>query len=99
MDYKNILSSIPVSEYCRINHIKRMAVFGSVLRPDFSEQSDVDILVEFEPGFTPGLEFFSLQDELSKLLGRNVDLQTPGFLGEKIYQAVQKEAIPVYDQA
>lgn len=99
MDYKNILSSLPVSEYCRAHHIKRMAVFGSVLRPDFSEQSDIDILVEFEPGFTPGLKFFSLQDELSKLLGRNVDLQTPGFLGEKIYQVVKKEAVPVYDQA
>jgi len=99
MDYKKILSSIPVSEYCRINHIRRMAVFGSVLRPDFSEQSDIDILVEFEPGFTPGLKFFALQDELSKLLGRNVDLQTPGFLGEKIYKVVNKEAVPVYDQA
>jgi len=99
MDYKNLLTSFPVSEYCRRNHIKRMAIFGSVLRPDFSEESDIDILVEFEPGFAPGLTFFSLQDELSKFFGRRVDLQTPGFLGEKIYRVVNSEAVPVYEQA
>jgi len=76
-----------------------MAIFGSVLRPDFSEESDIDILVEFEPGFAPGLTFFSLQDELSKFFGRRVDLQTPGFLGEKIYRVVNTEAVPVYEQA
>jgi predicted nucleotidyltransferase len=99
MDYLSIIQSFSVSEYCQKNHIKRMAFFGSILRPDFTDASDIDILVEFEPGHTPGLKFFLLQDELSRLLGRKVDLQTAGFLGEKIYSSVRAEAVPVYEQA
>ncbi len=47
-----------IEEFCRRNHISRLALFGSVLRDDFTDQSDVDVLVEFEPGHTPGLAFF-----------------------------------------
>jgi predicted nucleotidyltransferase len=50
------------------------------LRDDFGPDSDVDVLVQFEPGKTPGWDFFLMQDELSTLLGREVDLNTPGFL-------------------
>ena len=57
-----------------------MALFGSVLREDFAASSDVDVLVEFEPGHVPGLEFFRMERELSELLGRKVDLNTPAFL-------------------
>lgn len=63
-------------ELCRRNHIRRLAFFGSVLRDDFGPDSDVDVLVEFEPGHTPGLDFFRIQDELSDLLGRKVDMLT-----------------------
>ena len=49
-------------------------MFGSVLRDDFDPESDVDVLVEFEPGHTPGLNYFRMQDELSQILGRDVDL-------------------------
>ena len=57
-----------------------MALFGSVLREDFTSSSDVDVLIEFEPGHVPGLEFFRMERELSELLGRKVDLNTPAFL-------------------
>lgn len=65
-----------IAEFCRRHHIRRLALFGSVLRDDFTPDSDVDILVEFETGRTPGLEFFTIQDELSEVLGRRVDLYT-----------------------
>jgi uncharacterized protein len=69
-----------VAEFCRRHHIRRLALFGSVLREDFRPGSDVDVLVEFEPGYTPGLDFFGMETELSEVLGRNVDLNTPAFL-------------------
>ncbi len=65
-----------IAAFCRRNHIQRLALFGSVLRNDFTSESDVDVLVDFEPGQTPGLEFFNMQDELSEMLGRQVDLYT-----------------------
>lgn len=67
-----------IAAFCRRNHIRRMALFGSVLRDDFTPESDVDVLVEFEPSQTPGLEFITLQDELSGILGRQVDMYTFG---------------------
>jgi hypothetical protein len=78
--------------FCRKNHICKLAVFGSALRDDFSPDSDVDILVEFQKGFTPGFAFFRMQDELSELLGRKVDLQTPAFLSRYFRDKVVKEA-------
>jgi len=62
-----------IARFCRRNHIKKLAFFGSVLRDDFGPDSDVDVLVEFEHGHTPGLAFFEMQDELSRILGRKVD--------------------------
>ena len=69
-----------IEQFCRQNHIRKLAFFGSVLRDDFKPDSDVDVLVEFEPGQVPGFAFFGMQDELSQLLGRPVDLHTPDFL-------------------
>ena len=71
----NILKD-EIATFCQRNHIRRMALFGSVLRDDFTPESDVDVLVDFEPGQTPGLEFITMQDELSEILGRQVDLHT-----------------------
>ena len=99
MDYRDFVSSSQVTAFCRKNHIRRMAFFGSVIRSDFGPQSDVDVLVEFESGHVPGFNFFSMEAELSKLFGRSVDLQTPGFLGKEIRQTVLSEAIPAYEQA
>jgi len=85
-----------ISDFCRRNHIRRLALFGSVLREDFGPESDVDVLVEFEAGQSPGLEFFSMQEELSALLGRRVDLNTPGFLSRHFRRAVLAEAEVLY---
>ena len=71
-----------IAEFCRRNHIRRLALFGSVLRDDFTPESDVDVLVEFEPGRTPGLAFFAMQREFSGMLGRQVDLNTAAELVE-----------------
>ncbi|MHB0879107.1 MAG: nucleotidyltransferase family protein, partial [Anaerolineae bacterium] len=62
--------------FCRRHHIRRLALFGSILREDFGPESDIDVLVEFEPEHVPGLSFYRIQDELSQLLGRKVDLHT-----------------------
>jgi predicted nucleotidyltransferase len=81
-----------IAEFCRKNHIRKLAVFGSAIHKNFSPDSDVDILVEFQKGFTPGFAFFKIQDELSELLGRKVDLQTPAFLSRYFRDKVVQEA-------
>ena len=81
-----------LAEFCRRNHIRRLALFGSVLRDDFRPDSDVDVLVEFEPDHVPGLGFFALEYELSALLGRKVDLNTPNFLSPYFRRQVLAEA-------
>lgn len=88
-----------LSDFCRRHHIRRLALFGSVLRDDFTPHSDVDVLVEFEPGETPGLAFFGMQDELSELLGRKVDLNTPQFISRYFRDQVLRDAQVVYDAA
>jgi len=88
-----------VEDLCRRHGIRRLALFGSVLRDDFTPESDVDVLVEFEPGRTPGLAFFAIQRELSGLLGRNVDLNTPGCLSPYFRDRVLTEAEVQYDAA
>ena len=86
-----------LAEFCQQNHIRRLALFGSVLRDDFRPDSDVDVLVEFEPGHVPGLAFFGMQDELSELLGRRVDLNTFGFLSPLFRDDVLSEADVLYE--
>jgi uncharacterized protein len=81
-----------IAEFCRRHHIKKLAIFGSVLRPDFRTDSDIDVLVEFEPGHIPGLAFFSMEDELSEIIGRKVDLNTPNFLSKYFRDKVLQEA-------
>lgn len=81
-----------IAEFCQRNHIRRLALFGSVLRDDFRPDSDVDVLVEFEPGRTPGLTFFDMEAELSAMLRRRVELSTPGFLSRYIRSDVLAQA-------
>lgn len=88
-----------IEDFCKKNHIRKLAFFGSVLREDFGPKSDVDVLVEFEEGKTPGLAFFRMQNELSEILGRKVDLNTPGFLSKYFRQQVMREAKVQYVQA
>ena len=82
--------------FCRRHGIRRLALFGSVLRGDFTSGSDVDVLVEFEPGRVPGLAFITMQDELSALLGQNVDLNTPACLSPYFRQEVLDEVEVLY---
>ena len=81
-----------IAAFCRKHHIRKLAFFGSVLRENFGPESDLDILVEFVPGRTPGLDFFTIEEELSKLLGRKVDLNTPQFLSRYFRDQVAAEA-------
>jgi len=97
------LEAIPLTKeqiraFCRKHHIRSLAFFGSVVRDDFTPQSDVDVLVEFEPDHIPGFKFFMIQAELSNLIGRPVDLQTASFLSPEVLQSALSEAVKVYDQ-
>ena len=85
-----------IADFCRRNHIRKLSLFGSVVREDFRPDSDVDVLVEFERGYTPGLRFFSMQIELSQILGRPVDLNTPQWLSPRFRDDVQREQVLVY---
>jgi predicted nucleotidyltransferase len=88
-----------IETFCRHHHIRRLALFGSVLRDDFGAESDIDVLVDFEPGHTPGLALIRMQDELSQLLGgRSVDLVTPKFLNHRIRATILAEAEEIYAQ-
>jgi len=88
-----------LAEFCHRHHIQRLALFGSVLREDFGPDSDVDVLVEFDPEHIPGLAFFDMQDELSELLGRKVDLNTPQCLSRYYRDEVLAEAEVQYAEA
>jgi hypothetical protein len=88
-----------VTEFCRRHHIRKLAVFGSVLHDDARPDSDLDVLVEFEPGHVPGLAFFAMEQELSELLGRKVDLNTPQFLSKYFHDRVIEEAEVQYAAA
>ena len=85
-----------LDEFCQRNHITKLALFGSVLREDFKAESDIDVLVEFEPDRIPGLAFFEMEAELSQILGRKVDLNTLGFLSPRIREKVRQEAVVQY---
>ena len=98
----NLRIDIPsdrIADFCRRHRVRRLSLFGSVLRDDFSPGSDVDVLVEFEPGTRVGLRFFAMERELSKMLGNRVDLNTPGFLSEDILKDALSEAEVQYDAA
>jgi hypothetical protein len=94
-----MLAHPQIEAFCRRHRIRRLALFGSVLRPDFQPQSDIDVLVEFEPEHTPGLAFFAMQDELSQILGHPVDLNTLQFISPHFRQQVLEDAEVIYEQA
>lgn len=86
-----------LAELCVRSHVRRLSLFGSELKGQARPSSDLDLLVEFEPGRTPGFGFIALQDELEALLGRAVDLNTPGFLNARFRSRVLEEALPIYE--
>jgi len=85
-----------IESFCRTNGIRRLALFGSVIRDDFRPESDIDVLVEFQPGVRVGLAFIRIQDELSTVLGHQVDLHTPGSLSKYFRDQVLREAETLY---
>ena len=87
-----------IASFCRRHSIRQLSLFGSVLRDDFRPDSDVDVLVEFKPGKTPGLAYFTLDEELSDILGRKVDLGTPHSLSKYIKDRVLAEAEVIYSE-
>jgi len=90
------LPSEKLSEFCRRHKIRRLALFGSVLREDFRPESDVDVLVEFEKDVRVGLKFFDIERELSEMMSRKVDLNTPGFLSKYFRRQILSEAEDQY---
>ena len=85
-----------IAAFGQANGIRRLALFGSAIHGDFRPESGVDVLVEFQPGVRGGLAFIRMQDELSAILGRPVDLHTPGSLSEYFRDAVLREAETLY---
>ena len=82
-----------LTAFCRKHHIRKLSFFGSVVRDDFSPESDVDVLVEFDPAHTPGLGIVDVEEELSRLLGgRRVDLVNPRYLNHRLKDRVLAEA-------
>ncbi len=89
-----------IAAFCRQRRIRKLSLFGSVLRDDFDpERSDVDVLVEFMPDVRPGLRFFGYGDELAEIIGHKVDFNTAGWLSEYFREAVVREAVAIYEQA
>ena len=91
-------SQAALAAYCRKHHIRRLALFGSVLRDDFRQDSDVDVLVEFESGHVPGfISLSAMQIELSQILGRQADMRTPASLSRYFRQEVVDNAVVQYE--
>ncbi|MBN1515724.1 nucleotidyltransferase family protein [Candidatus Sumerlaeota bacterium] len=89
-----------IEEYCRQKRIRKMMLFGSVVRNDFRPESDVDVLVEFEPEARVGLiRFAGMELELTDLLKRKVDLNTIDFIHPEYRDEILREARLIYDQA
>ncbi len=86
-----------IAAFCERHHIRKLAQFGSVLRDDFRPDSDVDVLVEFAPNTRVSLfDMVDLEQELSEVVGRRVDLRTPGDLSRYIRQRVLDSAEVLY---
>ncbi|MHB9026747.1 MAG: nucleotidyltransferase family protein [Armatimonadota bacterium] len=86
-----------IAHFCRRHHIRKFAFFGSVLREDFRPDSDVDVLIEFEPEHIPGLiELMAMQLEFSEMIGREADFRAPGDLHRSFRDRVVAEAEVLY---
>ena len=89
-----------IAEFCRARGIRKLSLFGSVLRADFDPaRSDVDVLAEFLPEVRPGLKFFGYADELAEIIGRKVDFNTKAWLSQYFRDEVVREAVSIYEQA
>ncbi len=95
-----VLDPKAIATFCRARGIRKLSLFGSVMREDFDPQrSDVDVLVEMDPVARTGFRFFGYGDELAGIIGCSVDLNTPAMLNRHYREEVLREALPVYEQA
>ena len=92
MNPKISISKDEIVTFCKRWQVTELALFGSVLREDFGPDSDVDVLVEFAPGCTPGLGFVSMAEELSEMFGRQVDVLTRSSV-ERSRNYIRRKAI------
>ncbi len=99
MNKNLVISKNEIAQFCRKNHIRQLSVFGSALKEDFGQDSDVDILVEFQEDHVPGFAFFDMELELSQIIGRKVDLNTPNFLSRYFRESILKTAEVQYVQS
>lgn len=93
--------TLPMAEiaaFCQHNQIRKLALFGSVLRADFRPDSDVDVMVDFEPSAHVGWEFIEIQEGLSKLLGREVDLHTQKALSKAFGNKIIETSQVIYER-
>ena len=89
-----------IAAFCERHRIRKLSIFGSALREDFGPDSDIDVLVEFKPNARVGLiTLAGMELELGEIIGRKVDLNTPGFLSKYYRDRVLKEAVVQYDAA
>ncbi len=86
-----------LADFCKKRHVQKLSLFGSAVRADFQPESDLDLLIKFQPGHTPGLAFFTLSEELSAFFGRKVDLNTPRSLSPYFREQVLSESETLYD--
>ncbi len=93
----NDLQKAELETLCRKYHIVRLSLFGSFLKGDNTSSSDLDLLVDFEEGFTPGFAFAGIQYALSEIFGRQVDLHTPASLSRYFRSQVIMEARSLYE--
>ena len=88
-----------ISAFCNRHHIRKLSLFGSILTDRFGPDSDVDVLVEFEPEHVPGyFRLIGMEMELSDLAGRKVDLRTPGELGRRIREEIVRGAAVQFER-
>ena len=90
-----------IAAFCRTHHIRQLSLFGSALKDEMTEDSDIDLLVEFEEGHVPGLfGIVRMERELSGLLdGMTIDLRTPGDLSRYFRDEVIKSSVVIYAAA
>lgn len=88
-----------LAAFCRARGIRKLSLFGSVLRDDYDpKRSDVDALAEFFPGVHSGIKFFGYGNELAEIIGRRVDLSTAEWLSKHFRDDVTREAVTIYEQ-
>ena len=86
-----------LQQFCRANHIEKLSLFGSALRDELTVDSDIDLLVEFDENYMPGLlDIAGMEIELTEIIGRKVDLRTPAELSRYFRDDVLSQARPEY---